>query len=408
VTKPVKENDASTDRLLRRALHAEPGGQATPECADAETLAAWVDGALASAAVERLELHASGCARCQALLASMARTAPDPPARPWWQALTARWVVPVAAAATALVLWVAVDRERAARPAVPVSTAAADRAALPAAPEPVVTPEPVATPPVSSREPSAVDSVLAKRALDEAKAAGSSSSAPNRAEKPPAEVLADARAAKTAGAIAPQTDALGRNAAVAGRPDSLSTPPSAAPSPLAAPPPPSQPNAASAAAGGRSPVPSIPEPVSVAAETTALRASQVAVEHVDVMSPEPAYRWRLVAPATIQRSTDGGATWTAQSTRAPGFGLLQRTDSPQPAVILTAGAAPARDICWIVGRGGVVMLSTDGTSWQRRPFPEPVNLTAVRATDARTAVVTTQDGRQFSTADGGATWSRIP
>jgi len=139
-----------------------------------------------------------------------------------------------------------------------------------------------------------------------------------------------------------------------------------------------------------------------------LRASQVAVGPVDVMSPEPAYRWRLVAPATIQRSTDGGATWTAQSARAPGFGLLQRTDSFQPAVILTAGAAPARDICWIVGRGGVVMLSTDGTSWQRRPFPEPANLTAVRATDARTAVVTTEDGRQFSTADGGATWSRIP
>jgi photosystem II stability/assembly factor-like uncharacterized protein len=37
-----------------------------------------------------------------------------------------------------------------------------------------------------------------------------------------------------------------------------------------------------------------------------------------------------------------------------------------------------------------------------------VNLTAVRASDAKTAVVTTSDGRQFSTTDGGATWSRLP
>jgi len=37
-----------------------------------------------------------------------------------------------------------------------------------------------------------------------------------------------------------------------------------------------------------------------------------------------------------------------------------------------------------------------------------VNLTAVRALDAKTAVVTTSDGRQFSTTDGGALWSRLP
>ena len=147
------------------------------------------------------------------------------------------------------------------------------------------------------------------------------------------------------------------------------------------------------------------ETVSVAREAPALRAG---IGGADVVSPEPAFRWRLVAPATIQRSTDGGATWTAQSTRAEGLGLLQRSDGLQPPFVLTAGSAPARDICWIVGRAGTVLLSTDGTSWQRRPFPEPVNLTAVRATDAKTAVVTTQDGRQFSTTDGGATWSKIP
>jgi photosystem II stability/assembly factor-like uncharacterized protein len=87
--------------------------------------------------------------------------------------------------------------------------------------------------------------------------------------------------------------------------------------------------------------------------------------------------------------------------------LLTSGDGAQP-VVLTAGSAPARDVCWIVGRAGLVLLSNTGTAWQRRPFPEAADLTAVRAIDARTAVVTTADGRQFSTADGGATWLKIP
>ena len=114
----------------------------------------------------------------------------------------------------------------------------------------------------------------------------------------------------------------------------------------------------------------------------------------DILSPEPAFRWRIGAPGTVLRSTDGGTTWTSQRTPAP--------------VALTAGSAPARDVCWIVGRSGAVMLSTDGTTWQLRPFPEAINLVAVRGTDAKTAVVTTADGRQFSTTDGGASWSKTP
>jgi hypothetical protein len=144
----------------------------------------------------------------------------------------------------------------------------------------------------------------------------------------------------------------------------------------------------------------------------AQRSVDVAQRSVDIVSPEPTFQWRLVLPATIQRSTDGGITWTSQSDRAPGLSFLsgsqnvsRRTLTP---LTLTAGSAPARDICWIVGSEGIVLLSTDGVAWQRQPFPEPVNLTAVRAVDARTAIVTTEDGRQFSTADGGNTWSKIP
>jgi photosystem II stability/assembly factor-like uncharacterized protein len=134
------------------------------------------------------------------------------------------------------------------------------------------------------------------------------------------------------------------------------------------------------------------ESSSLARRAAGQAGSRLAFTTADILSPEPAFRWRIGAPGTILRSTDSGITWTSQRTPAP--------------VTLAAGAAPARDVCWIVGRSGAVMLSTDGTAWQLRPFPEPVNLTAVRAVDSKNAVVTAADGRQFSTTDGGASWSR--
>jgi photosystem II stability/assembly factor-like uncharacterized protein len=59
----------------------------------------------------------------------------------------------------------------------------------------------------------------------------------------------------------------------------------------------------------------------------------------------------------------------------------------------------------VAGRAGVVLLSTDGRRFSRVPFPETMDLSAVRATDARSASVSTTDGRTFSTIDGGVTWT---
>jgi photosystem II stability/assembly factor-like uncharacterized protein len=75
---------------------------------------------------------------------------------------------------------------------------------------------------------------------------------------------------------------------------------------------------------------------------------------------------------------------------------------------LSAGTSPSPSVCWLVGPGGIVLLSTDGRSWKRVAFPEAVPLAAIRATDAETATVTTADGREFVTEDGGRTWSRAP
>jgi photosystem II stability/assembly factor-like uncharacterized protein len=119
---------------------------------------------------------------------------------------------------------------------------------------------------------------------------------------------------------------------------------------------------------------------------------QKAVE-ILVASPDPDVRWRILA-SSIERTTDGGLTWRS---------------SPMPADgVVAAGAAPTATTCWLVGRGGLVLLSPDGTAWERVAFPEAVDLTAVEAADGLTAAVTTADGRRFRTIDGGRTWSREP
>jgi photosystem II stability/assembly factor-like uncharacterized protein len=110
------------------------------------------------------------------------------------------------------------------------------------------------------------------------------------------------------------------------------------------------------------------------------------------VSSNPASRWRILQGGAVQRSSDGGATWQVQST---GIGET-----------LSAGTSPSPSVCWLVGPNGIVLLSTDGLSWKRLAFPEAVKLVAVRATDDKSATVTTSDGREFVTGDGGLTWAR--
>jgi Photosynthesis system II assembly factor YCF48 len=124
-----------------------------------------------------------------------------------------------------------------------------------------------------------------------------------------------------------------------------------------------------------------------------LNASLAETVAIDILSPDPMIRWRL-AGSTVQRSTDGGVQWESQRTGT--------------AAALTAGSAPSVSAIWVVGRGGVVLVSTDGGTWRRVPFPEMTDLSAVRARDAQSVSVTTADGRTFSTADAGATWVPRP
>jgi hypothetical protein len=266
----------------------------------------------------------------------MARTEPAAAAAPKWRLpMLIRWAVPLAAAATAVALWVNV----ADRPATPPASDAAqaiDR--LEQAPKATAPAEVPAAPPAAAAAPAA-PAREGDRSKDAARnRAGALARAP---APPPAPPAPRDRAAE--GQTQQRAD---RQAAAAA-----------------------------------------PEAAREKAEFRAFAGARPA----DVISPDPAIRWRIEG-RIVQRSTDGGATWTAQS--------------PDAEADLLAGHAPAPDVAWIVGRAATIRLTTDGgRTWRRITFPVPVDLTGVRAVDAMTASVTAADGRVFGTKDGGATWS---
>jgi hypothetical protein len=111
---------------------------------------------------------------------------------------------------------------------------------------------------------------------------------------------------------------------------------------------------------------------------------------LEIVSPNPDSRWRIVDGTAIQRSTTGGRVWEAAVITPPAQ--------------VTAGSSPGALVCWLVGPRGAIRLTTDGVQFRIVPFPERVDLDGVRATSATMAVVTAIDGRAFRTEDQGVTW----
>src|SRR2546427_6538684 len=97
------------ERLLRDTLRSQMS-DAPDGCLEPETLAAWADGTLSRAERRAAEGHAAGCARCQSTLAALARTTPPAVSRPWWRSPLG-WMVPVTAAAAAVLIWIELPRE---------------------------------------------------------------------------------------------------------------------------------------------------------------------------------------------------------------------------------------------------------------------------------------------------------
>jgi hypothetical protein len=360
------DRDHSGDRLMREALRGS-GSPASGACLDAETVAAWSEGTLPERDRLAAEEHASTCDRCLLLLATLDSLRPPKSEAPWWMRWrSVGWLVPVAASAIAIAVWVEVRDPELPPPLTRTSQAPAT------SPEPASQP-PVAASPVQSA-PVAVPR-LADRAEPKKSIAGERSR--REAESSPVEGRVERQAADSVAArgapVAPPPVASPSPGAIA---EQVVVPPAPRPEPAR-----ERTDTAAAA----------PTAIAGASAGNELRRSafQRQPGAIDIASPDPQVRWRI-SGAVLERSTDAGRTWQLQSTGAK---------AP-----LLAGSCPAATVCWIVGRAGTVLVTTDGVSWQPRNGPEAVDLVAVVASDASTATVITATTTVYRTTDGARTW----
>lgn len=376
------------EQVLAAALHAAPG--APDACPAAGDLAAFLEGGLSGSERDAIERHATACDRCQQTLAiigsSLPPTAADSPAwRAWLTVERLGWLVP-AAAATAVVLYIAVtpviaprQTSKRARTGISLATTAQKSTAAPD----VVSNQPAPPPPPAAPQSSAAT-------------APRSTTAPPAASKPGR--IRQAPASEIAAADADSLRALsgGRGRAPSHEPRVAQAAPSKTEivaSALPALPPaaaPAMPQAQFQLAPAGATVDQVQQQRKVAEAATDAPPRPIALTPAIVVAPGTAVRWRLDSGGRISRSHDSGVTWELLAYRAPSD--------------IFALSAPTPTTCWLAGRAGLVVLTLDGERWERRPFPEAVDLIAIEARDGRHATVTARDGRRFATEDGGATW----
>jgi putative zinc finger protein len=168
------------------------------------------------------------------------------------------------------------------------------------------------------------------------------------------------------------------------------------------------------------PAEAAPEPprATAAAPSRQTRAKETAANDALQQSPgllneAVSVRPAAPAPAAAERRDEAGQQGAAAGQLQARAAFANNSCGPAWPVppsdvtgLITAAASPSAAVCWMVGRRGTVLRSTDQRTWQRLNFSVTVDLTSVKATDAQSATVVTADGRTFSTVDGGVTWSQ--
>jgi photosystem II stability/assembly factor-like uncharacterized protein len=120
------------------------------------------------------------------------------------------------------------------------------------------------------------------------------------------------------------------------------------------------------------------------AETVSLAFAVSATDRVQVR----------VIGGNVERSVDAGTTWTTERRRLP--------------AVVTVGACPSADICWLAGDSGYVLRREPTGRWIDARLPVDSRVTAISAADGLRAAATTEDERRFTTGDGGRTWTPAP
>lgn len=98
--------------------------------------------------------------------------------------------------------------------------------------------------------------------------------------------------------------------------------------------------------------------------------------------------WRT-SDRVIERSTDGGTTWTTEYT-------ADRR--------IRAGAFVGANVAWLVGDSGLILRRTRN-GWFGATAPGDGDIKSVTASSPSNATVSFDDGRAFTTGNGGVAWS---
>jgi hypothetical protein len=114
-----------------------------------------------------------------------------------------------------------------------------------------------------------------------------------------------------------------------------------------------------------------------------------------ILASNTTVRWRLLSTGRIEQSVDSGVTWVPQNS-----GVKAE---------LLAGSAPSEAVCWIVGRAGTVLRTTDGGGhWNKVVSPMRGDVAGVRAVNAMTAeIFGVGKSARFVTHNGGVTWEAV-
>ncbi len=433
-----------TDPRLARALRARLSAPSS-SCPDAERLAAWSDGGLKAVDAAEVEVHLADCGRCQAVVSALSTAKELEPTAavaqpasasaaviPFGRRPVMKWALPLAASlAASLVIW-NVLREQMPGPAdVPAESTQTMAAPAAAPPAPLVQPAPQplrpSAPTANQAAERRTERDMARTSADQlaernaaARGFGGKTAAATPPPPPPAMALpapspkpgaADARASTVTGL--PQTTLNVTIDGVSARPPArqdvaggiaLEAKPLAqfaSASPLFR-----------ATADSAAVVSGQATGTAAGGQTGAGRAgggrgggggragrgavsAPAALEVAQKQeTADPLTHWRILAGNRVERSRDNGLTWTAMA-----------LDAELPGI--TNGAAPSGRICWLVGARGLVLVSADATTFTRVSAPSEADLVSIRASDAVNAVVTTADGRTFTTADGGKTWTQL-
>ncbi len=125
--------------------------------------------------------------------------------------------------------------------------------------------------------------------------------------------------------------------------------------------------------------------------TTHARATLKERRGAQFFAPGRKVVWSVGPGGLVLRSPDGGVSWMREESGVN--------------VDLLSGSAPSETVCWVVGRMGTILLTTDGEHWTKTASPGTQDWIGVQAMDALHAIVWDLNrAHKFSTSDGGQTW----